>query len=213
GFAIPINMARQVMTQLVEHGEVRRGFFGAQAQDLTPELVKAFGLTGATGAAITRVVVGSSAYQAGLRPGDVVTEANGRPVRGAADLHNVIGLAQVGDKIQMKVIRENREQQLTVVLANPEAERLKGEQIDARLKGAIFGIDTDEGERTLVKVVQVAPKSPAWRAGLRDEDRLLSINRQPVLDFAALAKAVRVDDARMLIQVQRGGEKLVFLVQ
>ncbi|NGZ07482.1 MAG: Do family serine endopeptidase [Magnetococcales bacterium] len=213
GFAIPINMARQVMSQLVEHGTVRRGLLGAQAQDLTPELAKAFGVSGGTGAAVTRVVVGSAAYQSGLRPGDVVVEANGRPVRGAADLHNVIGLARIGDRIALKVIRDRREQSLEVVLANPDNERMAGEKIDPRLQGAVFGIDTEEGEQTLVKVVQVAAKSSAWNAGLRAEDRLLSVNRQPVPDFPALAKAVRADERQMLLNIQRGEEKFFILVR
>ncbi|MBF0190298.1 MAG: Do family serine endopeptidase [Magnetococcales bacterium] len=214
GFAIPINMARQVMSQLVEHGEVRRGLLGAQAQDLTPELANAFGLKGRNGgAAVTRVVVGSAAYQAGLRPGDVVIEANGQPVRGASDLHNVIGLAMVGDRITMKLIRENREQTVNVVLSNPEAERIAGEKIDPRLKGAVFGIDADEGEKTLVKVVNVAPGSSAWNAGLRDEDRLLSVNRLLVPDFAALFKAVQADARQMLLNIERGEEKFFVLVR
>ncbi|MBF0626843.1 MAG: Do family serine endopeptidase [Magnetococcales bacterium] len=213
GFAIPINMARQVMTQLVEHGEVRRGLLGAQAQDLTPELAKAFGMSGGSGAAVTRVVVGSAAYQAGLRPGDVVIEANGRPVRKAVDLHTVLGLAGVGDKIPLKVIRDHREQLMTVVLSNPEVERIGGDKIDARLTGAIFGINVEDGEHTLVKVVKVAPKTPAWNANLREEDRILSVNRKPVPDFAALTKAVQADDRQMLIHIQRGEERFFVLVR
>ncbi|MEO5345975.1 MAG: Do family serine endopeptidase [Magnetococcus sp. YQC-9] len=213
GFAIPINMARQVMGQLIEHGSVRRGFFGAQAQNLTPELAKAFGITNGSGAAITRVVINSAAFQAGLRPGDVIIEANGRPIRNASDLHNVVGLAKVGDKISMKLIRDRKEMELSVVLANPEAEKIKGEKIDPRLKGALFGIDTEEGERTQIKVLKVAPDSSAWEAGLRDEDRILSVNRQPVPDFPALAKAVRADERQMLLNIERGEEKFFILVR
>ncbi|MBF0165565.1 MAG: Do family serine endopeptidase [Magnetococcales bacterium] len=213
GFAIPINMARQVMGQLIEHGQVRRGFFGAQAQNLTPELAKAFGITGNSGAVITRVVINSAAFQAGLRPGDVIIEAHGKPVRQASDLHNVVGLAKVGQSIPMKLIRDRKELELSVVMANPEAEKIKGEKIDPRLKGAIFGIDTEEGEKTQIKVVKVTPNSSAWEAGLRDDDRILSVNKQPVLDFPALAKAVRSDERQMLLNIERGEEKFFVLVR
>ncbi|MBF0180523.1 MAG: Do family serine endopeptidase [Magnetococcales bacterium] len=213
GFAIPINMARQVMTQLVEHGEVRRGFLGVHVQDLTPELSKAFGVPEGIGAVVTRIGSGSTAYRAGLRPGDVVIEANGRPIHGAADLHNVVGLSQVGDRIAIRFVREKQEHEIQAVVAKPENSQIKGDKIDARLVGALFGTDTDEEEKQFIKVIKVIPDSVAWRAGLRDEDRILSVNRMLVSDFVELAKAVQSDKRQMLLNIQRGEERFFILVR
>ncbi|MEO5334621.1 MAG: Do family serine endopeptidase [Magnetococcus sp. YQC-5] len=213
GFAIPINMARQVMNQLVAHGEVRRGLLGVQAQDLTPELAKAFGVHGGAGAVVTRLGVGSAAYQAGLRPGDVVIEANGRAVRGASDLHNIVGLTQAGEKVSMRFIRDRQEHEITAVLTKPETVRVKGDKIDPRLKGALFAIDVDEEETVAIKVVKVTPGSAAWNSGLRDEDRILSVNRMAVTDFAELAKAVQSNERQMMLNIQRGEEKFFILVR
>ena len=96
GFAIPINMAKKIMDQLIEYGEVRRGRLGVGAQDLTPELAQSFGIEKHKGAVITQVVEDSPADKAGLKVGDVLIAVNKRPLRNTLDLHNVIGLLPVG---------------------------------------------------------------------------------------------------------------------
>ncbi|MBF0127244.1 MAG: Do family serine endopeptidase, partial [Magnetococcales bacterium] len=214
GFAIPIKMARQVMNQLVEHGEVRRGLLGVSVQDLTPELTKAFGVSPGIGAVVTRLAPGSAAYRAGLRPGDVVIEANGRPVHGAADLHNVVGLTPIGERIAFKIIREGKELSLQAEVSSPEnSPQSKGEAIDARLAGALLAAEEDEAGKPLVKVVKVVPESAAWRAGLRAGDRILSANRTPVGDPLALAKALKADARQMLLNIQREEERFFLLVR
>jgi Do/DeqQ family serine protease len=105
GFAVPSNMARAVMNQLIRYGEVRRGRFGASSQDLTPELSKALGVAGSDGVAIVEVVPGGPAERAGLRRGDIVTHVNGRKVRSSADLRNQVGLTAVDEEIELKVMR------------------------------------------------------------------------------------------------------------
>ncbi|MBF0428324.1 MAG: Do family serine endopeptidase [Magnetococcales bacterium] len=213
GFAIPINMARQVMTQLVQHGEVRRGFLGVGVQDLTPELAKAFGVASGSGAVVTKIGTGSAAYKAGLRPGDVVIEANGRPIRQATDLHNLAGFVPVGEKLTMKFIRDKQERAITVVMAKAETVQAKGEEIDPRLKGAVFAMEVDDTEQPVVKVVKVTQKSVAWRAGLRDADRILSVNRMLVADLAEMAKVVQSDERQLLLNIQRGDEKFFILIR
>jgi Do/DeqQ family serine protease len=108
GFAIPMNMAHQVMEQLVKFGEVNRGFLGAEMQDLDPDLAAAFGIKGHQGAILVNILADSPAAKAGLKPGDVVTEMNGKRVRNATDLHNQIGLLRVGDDLTLKVLRDGK---------------------------------------------------------------------------------------------------------
>ncbi len=105
GFAIPANMARQMMAQLIEHGEVRRGRLGVMVQDLSAELAEALGVRVRRGAVISRVLRGSPAAAAGLVPGDVVTALNGRPVREAKSLINLVGLKPVGSTVELRVQR------------------------------------------------------------------------------------------------------------
>ena len=106
GFAIPINAARQVMEQLAQHGEVKRGQLGVQLQDLDPDLAEAFDLNQQEGAVVVNVVEGSPAAKAGLKAGDVVVAVNGRPVRNASDLRNRVGLLRIGDKVTLEVLRK-----------------------------------------------------------------------------------------------------------
>ena len=109
GFAVPVNMARAVMTQLIEHGEVRRGRLGITIQDLTPALADSMGLDLRGGAVISEIEAGSAAARAGLAPGDVIVAVNGQPVLDADDLRNLIGLMPVGTDLAIVLYREGRE--------------------------------------------------------------------------------------------------------
>jgi serine protease DegQ len=109
GFAVPVNMARAVMSQLIEHGEVRRGRLGITIQDLTPALADSMGLNVRGGAVISDIEAGSAAARAGLAPGDVVVEVNGQPVLDADDLRNLIGLMPVGTELAILLYRDGRE--------------------------------------------------------------------------------------------------------
>jgi Do/DeqQ family serine protease len=109
GFAVPVNMARAVMTQLIEHGEVRRGRLGITIQDLTPALADSMGLDLRGGAVISEIEAGSAAARAGLTPGDVIVEVNGQAVLDADDLRNLIGLMPVGTDLAIVLYREGRE--------------------------------------------------------------------------------------------------------
>jgi len=114
GFAVPINMARRVMDQLVRHGEVKRGRIGVAIQDLTPDLADAMKTTHTTGAVIARVDPGSPAERAGLRTNDLVVAANGVPIRSGTQLRNVIGLTSIGSDVALTIDRRGSESQVAV---------------------------------------------------------------------------------------------------
>jgi Do/DeqQ family serine protease len=109
GFAVPVNMAGAVMTQLIEHGEVRRGRLGITIQDLTPALADSMGLGVRGGAVISEIEAGSAAARAGLAPRDVIVAVNGQPVLDADDLRNLIGLMPVGTELTIVLYRDGRE--------------------------------------------------------------------------------------------------------
>ncbi len=117
GFAIPINMAKAVMDQIIAHGKVSRGHIGVEIQNLTPELARALHDRGAHGAAIVSVMPGSPAQQAGLHQGDVVVKVNGAPVHSAAELRDAVGLIPVGQQVALTVLKDGHEKVFTVTIA------------------------------------------------------------------------------------------------
>jgi Do/DeqQ family serine protease len=114
GFAIPINMARQIMDQLVNYGEIKRGRIGVAIQDLTPDLAQALGTRHTQGAVIARVDPGSPAERAGLRTNDLVVAINGAPMRSGTELRNRVGLSRIGDEVELTVERGGAERNVTV---------------------------------------------------------------------------------------------------
>ncbi|HEY3911652.1 MAG TPA: Do family serine endopeptidase [Stellaceae bacterium] len=123
GFAVPIDMARDVMDQLIRYGEVRRGRIGVAIQDLTPDLAHALGTTRTEGALIARVEPNSPAERAGLRSSDLIVAVNGAPVHGAGDLRNRIGLSPIGDEVTLTVDRGTAQRQVMVRIGRAPAER------------------------------------------------------------------------------------------
>ncbi|MBF0382693.1 MAG: DegQ family serine endoprotease [Magnetococcales bacterium] len=213
GFAIPVKMAQSIMSQLVEYGEVRRGLLGVRAQDLTAELAAAFGLRIREGAVITRAVAGSAADKAGLTAGDIIIQANNRKITDSADLRNVIGLSRIGEKVSLVYIRNGKRKKVTVIVKEPTRERVSGHEIDRRFTGSVLESATGKKKNDGVKVMSVKYSSLAWQAGLREKDIILSVNRIRVSSFEELKSAVSKDRRQMLINIQRGDERLFMLVR
>lgn len=216
GFAIPINMAQNVMQQLVKHGEVKRGSLGAQAQDLTPELAQAFNITNQRAAVITQVEKGSAADRAGLKAGDIVTQINGKPVRDAASLRNTVGLLRVGESVTLDVLREGKARTLTAKVEEPQSDETGGEKIHAHFTGAQLS-NIEEGHPYFGKIAgviltNVEQGSPAWRAGLRKGDVITSANRRQVRNLDELMKAINSSPS-LLINVRRGNGALFLYLQ
>ncbi|MGZ8215532.1 MAG: Do family serine endopeptidase [Methylosarcina sp.] len=123
GFAIPINLADQIVNQIIRFGKIQRGQLGIQIQDLTPALASAFNIKQQQGAVIAGVVPGSAAEQAGLQRGDVVIGINGQSVESATKLHNHIALMQVGDMVSLNILREGDERTIKARISKPIAIR------------------------------------------------------------------------------------------
>lgn len=218
GFAIPVNMAQKIMQQLVEFGEVRRGRLGISVQALTPELVRAFGISKHSGVVITQIAAGSPAQQAGLDVGDVVTEVDGRPVDDIADLRNILGLIRVNEQVQLKVLRNGEYQTLTAIIAEVKQVRRDGRTFSRRLSGAAFVL-TEKQELGRndplrgVLVVEVEPGSPAWQYNLRPGDIVTAINKQPIGNFDQMEQAIKRSERSILMNIQRGNMALYILIQ
>jgi Do/DeqQ family serine protease len=216
GFAIPSNMAKDVMEQLIKYGNVRRGQLGVYIQNLTPDLAKAMGLGNTVGAVITNVKKGSPAEKAGLEVGDVVTAVNGAKVETADQLRNAVGLLRVGDTVTLNVLHNGEEREIHAVIAEPIENKVNGERLDKRLSGAKLGdIEPSHplaGQVKGVEVLDVEQDSPAWVAGLRKGDIIVSVNRQPVQSVGDLNNAIKSGGDGILLNIRRGDGALFIVI-
>ena len=193
GFAIPVNMVVSLTAQIIEFGEVRRGRLGVHIQDLTPELAQAFGVEAGSGALISKVMPDSAAKAADLREGDVITMVDGRAIKGATELRNVIGLARADEEIELTYIRDRKSFNKKIRIRAVVAESGRGIQISESFEGArLEDVDDSSSQNGQpgIRVVEVTSDSAAWQAGLRSGDIILSVNRQCVFSLDVLVQIV-----------------------
>lgn len=196
GFAVPSNMARAIMNQIIRHGEVRRGRLGIEMADLTQELSKKLGVNTLDGAIIAVVQAGSPAEKSGIREGDVVTALNGRPIRNAAELRARLGLTPIGEEVEMRIQRGGAARVVRSQIAAPDVSSGDGQAV-AQLPGMRV-IEIQRGSPLFQRlqggglvVSAVEPNSVAWVAGFRPGDIIYSVNRRRMQTAAELQNALR----------------------
>ncbi len=165
---------------------------------------------------IAQVVKGSAADKAGLKVGDVIVALDGKPVTNSADLRNKIGMMRVGQQINLKIIRNGKERKVKAAIGEPQAQKMDAGDIDKRLSGAKLGaIDADHplfGQVEGIEVLDVEHDSPAWDAGLRKDDVIVSVNRHPVKDLSDMRRAAKKSGG-LLLNVRRGNGALFLLLK
>jgi serine protease Do len=220
GFAIPVNLARDVMQSLVKDGRVTRGYLGVMIQDVTPALAKEFNLKDTTGALVSDVTAKSPAEKAGLKSGDVVLEFNGKKVTDSRHLKLSVARIQPGETVPVKVLRDGATKTLQVsVKEMPETERLankapQGKNDEGTLNGVTV-TDVDRAARQQfdlpahingVVVTDVQPDSAAADAGLRPGDVIQEINRKTVKTAEEAVQMTEKSDGKTtLLRVWRNG--------
>jgi len=208
GFAIPSNMVRAIMGQIIEHGEVRRGRLGISVQALNAELAAAFDVDWREGVVVVEVEEGSAAARAGVVPGDIVVKVNDRNIRRIVDFHGESALLMVGDTVDVVVLRGGQRRTLSLEIAADSYEQMSGDRIDPRLTGVELQNFRAEGETSSgagVLVTDVAADSPAYTYGLRAGDVVVAANRQATRNLSEFADAVR-SSRQVLLRVYRAGE-------
>ena len=214
GFAIPINMAQQIFAQLIEHGEVRRGRIGFSAQDLTPELAQAFGISRNKGVVVARVESDSPADKADLKVGDVIVAVNDREVTSSAQVRNEIGLLRIGDRVKIEILRNGKARTLTATVEDKVMKTVQGEKLSQHLAGAEFSEvneDTARGSISGIEVVKVSGRAAS--SGLRKGDLILSVNKQRVKTIRDMQVALDKDKKAVLLNIQRDSRGLFLLIQ
>lgn len=214
GFAIPANLAKSVMNQLIETGKVQRGRIGVQGQDLTPDLAKSFGLTSARGVVVSRVVPNGPAAKAGLKVEDIILRANGKEVSDFNQLRTIIGLLRLGNDVKLDILRNGKPQSVTVQVGKDTDTAAVGGTVNPILQGASFAeADEQSGEDVRgVVVTALEPRSPAARTGLRPKDIIIGVNRQRVDNLEAFT-TLTSGKSQLLLHVRRGEGALFILVQ
>jgi serine protease Do/serine protease DegQ len=206
GFAIPVNMVKGVMDQLIKYGEVKRGVLGVQLYNVTPDIAKEFGLTESSGALVAGVASGSAADRAGIKTGDIITSLNGTNMRNSAELRNAIGMLHVGDKVDIGLLRDGKPRKVTASIAERgEVETAGAADINKGLDGAELA-DALDGAGVLVKSLQEG--SSAAAAGLRVNDIIVGVGRTPVTNLKGFRDAAKGATV-LLLRVRRGGETIL----
>ncbi len=213
GFAVPTSIVSNVMEQLIQYGEVRRGRIGIQISDLTADLAKNLGIEQSEGAVIQRVEKDSPGEKAGLKAGDVAIVLEGKPVKGSGDLRNRVGLVRVGTTITLTVIRDGQKRDFKVKLEKlPETKEVAAIEEREALEGARFS-NPESGEGSGIVVREVQRSSPAWQAGLRERDIVLAVNRKAIKNVDEFEKALKAGGRQVALSVKRGNEDLFLIIQ
>jgi serine protease DegQ len=222
GFAIPSNMVREVVEQLLEHGNVQRGRIGIAIQDVTPGLAQALDLKTDRGALVTQVEPGTPAEQAGIQPGDVVVAIGDEPIDSSADLRNTVGLVRAGESVAVTTLRNGERRTVRATVAPDPTQNAAGPRAAEPSSVSLLGgatiteLPRDHPSYERVKgvwVSAVAPGSVAERLGLRADDIITGVNRESIASVAELTAALNNAKPPIALQVQREGRALFLLVR
>ena len=217
GFAVPVNIARAVVNQITRFGEVRRGRFGVDIEDLTPDAAAKLRAPTSEGAIISNVQADSPAAKAGLRRGDVVLAFNGRPVKSGPDLRNRLGLTPIDEEIELMVWRDGQRERVRGRIEAPPAQTTLEGQAVAQLAGLkIANLERGSpqfGRVEGVLVVAVEDGSAAASFGLRAGDVIAAINRQRVRNINEFVAALRGVERGFTMTVVRGDFVLTFTLR
>jgi serine protease Do len=218
GFAIPINTAKELISQLKDKGKVTRGWLGVMIQKVTPDLAKAFNLKEESGALVGDVTAGSPAEKAGIKPGDIIIEFEGKTIKEMNELPRLVAAVPVGKTVEVKVLREGKPLVFKVQIQEMEDKKMAATGSQTKETLGIYAQEfTPEMARRLrmdyepgIIVVQVQEGSPAEEAGLQEGDLIKEVNRKPVKDMKTYQNLIGglKKGSNLLFRIKRNGMNL-----
>jgi Do/DeqQ family serine protease len=220
GFAVPSNMSRAVLTQIVKFGEVRRGRLGIDMIDLNPEIAKRLGVSTLEGVGVAAVQPGSPAEKGGLRERDVIVAMNGRALHSAAELRARLALTAIGEELELRILRGGETRNVRVrIAAVQQVSGGDGQTIAVPQLGGMRVVEIERGsplyQRTqgALVVATVTEGSPAWQAGLRAGDIIYAVNRRRIRTVAEFVAALRSAERGYTISLVRGDFNLSIVIR
>jgi serine protease Do len=221
GFAIPVNMAKQVVAQLIKKGSVTRGWLGVSIQPVTEEIAKSFGLGKAQGALISDIMAGSPAEKAGLKQGDVIIRFAGKEIRDSRQLQLVVADTPVGQKVEVEIFRDGKAQKLAVTLGNSDsASAVKPRSAEPQT--GWFGLTVEELPANMrmggvrgVLVTAVDLEGMAAEAGIQRGDIIISVNQKKIAGLADYASAMKEAERKgsVALLIKRGDANIYFALK
>lgn len=220
GFAIPINMAKQVVTQLISKGSISRGWLGISIQPVTEEIASSFGLNKAKGALVADVMAGSPAEKAGLRQGDIILKFAGKEIKDSRQLQMVVGQTPVGQQVEVELFRDGLNSRLTLSIGNSDSAAAQSPR-STEPRSGWFGLQVEELPRSMrvagLKGVIVTGVDPEGIAGetLQQGDIILSINQKRVVNLEEYGRAVKAAEQRgsAALLIKRGDASLYVVLR
>lgn len=213
GFAIPSTMMNNLVDQIIEFGEVKRGVLGISGTTLDSEVAKAFGVDVAQGALINQVMPDSSAEKAGLKSGDVITKVDGVKIKSFEELASKVGSKGAGKEISLTVIRDGDDMKIKVTLGSADQPSMSAEDIHPSLEGATFtNGETKQGDKG-IEVSEVEERSTAAMLGLEQGDVIVAVNRKPISTVSELRDLLSEAKGVMALNVVRGNSSLYILIR
>ena len=220
GFAVPVNLAREVMDQILKNGKVVRAYMGILPQDMTPDMAKAFNQKEARGVVVGDVTANSPAQQGGVHRGDILLEVNGKPVASANELRNTISMMEPGTSVRLKVLRDGSEHEISVKLGEMPTETAAVQPGNDDSSKALEGIEVANltpgmadklglpSSSTGVVVTSVDPSSKIADSGLRKGDVIQEVNHESVKNVSEFQSALKKGGSDPLLLVNRQGRTL-----
>lgn len=216
GFAIPVNMAKSVVLQLVQFGNVKRGQLGISAQNISPELADAFKIENMKGALVTEVLSDSPAQTSGMQVGDIITNINGSPINNAGDVVNTIGFLRVDSKATIGMVRNGKNVNATVTLSDPK----KRQELISKNDPFFYGVGMKNfsllsplhGNIRGILIVSIDPDTTAFHSDLRPGDVIVSVNQQPVTNMTDLKQVLAKANKSLLLNILRGPGALFLVI-
>jgi Do/DeqQ family serine protease len=207
GFAIPSNMVKNLVEQIIEHGEVKRGLLGIMGGNITPDLFKALDLEISKGAFITEVLVDSAADKGGIEIGDIITHIDNKKIVSFNELKARIGSLRAGAEVKINLLRKNESKEIIIILGRETTEDIIEENINSAFQGIALSI---KGESILVN--EILKNSYAYMIGLRDGDIINKVNNKEVNDFQNLKQEVDNASKLIVLEILRQDNKVLLMM-